>query len=105
MSRHHRRLLRRLRAAWGDGTRPRLSRLHGRWWVECDGCVLGCAPRRRIALQHALAAVREELRDDAAATIARDGVVAAAGALGVHRDTLRTWRAGWLAPRDGDAGE
>ena len=51
-----------------------------------------------------LRAAAEALRDDAAATIARDGVVAAAEALGVHRDTLRVWRAGWLAPRDGDAG-
>ena len=45
-----------------------------------------------------LRAAAEAVRDDAAATIARDGVVAAAEALGVHRDTLRTWRAGWLAP-------
>lgn len=61
MSRHHRKLLRRLRAEWGDGARPRLLRLHGRWWVEVDEMVLGVAPRRCVALQHALAALREEL--------------------------------------------
>lgn len=61
MSRHHRRLLRRLRAELDDGTRPRLLRLHGRWWVEVDQLVIGVAPRRCVALQHALSAVREEL--------------------------------------------
>lgn len=61
MSRHHRKLLRRLRAEWGDGSRPCLLRLHGRWWVEVDALVLGSAPRRCVALQHALTAVREDL--------------------------------------------
>jgi len=37
------------------------------------------------------------LRADAIATIAAGGAVAAAEALGVHRDTLREWRTrGWL---------
>ena len=63
----------------------------------------GASGTAHDAPQHAAA---ETLRDDAAATIARDGVVAAAEALGVHRDTLRTWRAGWLrAPQDDDASE
>ena len=38
----------------------------------------------------------EALRGDAAAVLARDGVVAAAEALGVARSTLDRWRAGWL---------
>lgn len=41
------------------------------------------------------------LRADVAALVARDGAVAAAVALDVHRDTLRAWRAtGWLRADD-----
>ena len=54
--------------------------------------------------------VRAEALDLAAAvtaTLAREGVVRAAEALGVHRDTLHAWRApgGWLCttePREGE---
>ena len=56
-----------------------------------------------------LRAVVARLRADAAAAVDRDGAVVAAEAMGVHRDTLRSWRtAGWLrAPQDApdDAGE
>lgn len=45
----------------------------------------------------------EALRDDAAALLARDGVVAAAETLGVARSTLDRWRVTWLrAPQDAD---
>ena len=58
MSRHHRRLLRRLRAVWGDGSRPRCYRQHRRWWVECDGCTLAVHPARVVAIHRAIAAVQ-----------------------------------------------
>lgn len=47
----------------------------------------------------------EALRDDAAALLARDGVVAAAETLGVARSTLDRWRVTWLrAPQDAAQG-
>lgn len=58
MSRHHRRLLRRLRAEWGNGTRPRCYRQHCRWWVEVDAIVLGVHELRVVAIHRAIAAVR-----------------------------------------------
>lgn len=48
-----------------------------------------------------LRALAGELRDDAHAAIRAGGVVGAAEALGVHRDTMHAWRTrGWLAPAD-----
>ena len=45
-----------------------------------------------------LRAVALDLAAAVTATLAREGVVRAAEALGVHRDTLHAWRApgGWL---------
>lgn len=60
MSRHHRRLLRRLRAEWAvPGDRPTLRRCNGAWHVVfAGGHSYTCDARRCIALQLALWANR-----------------------------------------------
>ena len=60
MSRHHRQLLRRLRAEWAvPGDRPTLHRRRGAWHVVfAGGHSYTCDRRRCIALQLALMANR-----------------------------------------------
>ncbi len=60
MSRHHRQLLRRLRAEWAvPDDRPTLHRRDGEWHVVfAAGFSFTCAARRAVALQLALMANR-----------------------------------------------
>ena len=65
-------------------------------WAQCAcGEHLAWVP---APLWRRLRAVALDLAAAVTATLAREGVVRAAEALGVHRDTLHAWRApgGWL---------
>lgn len=59
MIRHHRRLLRRLRAVCApQGIRPTLSRVRSGWCVDVMPIVACCATHRATALRAALDTVR-----------------------------------------------
>lgn len=59
MSRHHRRLLRRLRAVCAPrGIRPTLSRVRAGWCVDVPTVAACYSPRRVVALRTALDTVR-----------------------------------------------